>query len=72
MSLYRDRHTRQRFEAKIDTYRVFVLTGDARSDYAALPVGFMPNDLVVVSDEGGTLHEVELKNITRYGIKRSK
>jgi hypothetical protein len=69
-ALHADPDTRQHFEDRIDTHLVEVLTSGTDPSYIALPVGFLPDDVVIVADQSGHIKQVKLDQIINYGTKR--
>ena len=64
-----DPFTRERFERFINTYEVLVVSTGTAPDYVGVPVGFLPDDEIVVAAVS-SFARVHLKQLRNYGIKR--
>lgn len=68
---YRDPLTFAKFELKISTVLVEVMPSELELGYQGLPIGWLPDDYVVVARAiGGQVNIVPLSQIKNYGIRR--
>ena len=67
----KDRYTCQRFLAKIETYHVLVFTDPPEPEYVGIPIGFLPDDEVIVWHvPDRAISIVNLKKLIGHGPKR--
>jgi hypothetical protein len=68
---HRDPITIQHFQMRINTFCVVVLKEPSASNYTGIPIGFLPEDQVMVWQKGNIIEIVKLDQLANsHGTKR--